>query len=802
MTAITTIPVKFSVKGNEPDVILTTPEVVSQWEKKHCYEVAFSSDTEMVVLYGDLDVEVKNKTREEFEKLDDEYRTALKTHIGSHTFALASASSYEANKISWRFYIPDLIGTFQAQKEYIENINRERLITLPDGTPVKLDCSVYHKGRKMRMLHAWKQIKDEEGNLIEDISKWEKRPLRLVEGLAQHTILHNIREEAEVMKPKLKKIVPLHHDEPELWRKLVMECWSNERANDYIGWRNGIWAIKSVENNEQGLQLAHDFAERSYKYSQRETDKVWAEGQGKITGKSIHYWARQDNPVKYAELTTRLPLDFLEKNLRNGDEGLGNIFAKAFEGMMVSISQGKRETHYWSFNAKNGLWEQTNTDYLITKFTEHMKGIVSPLSIKLRDEMADLDKEDPKKKDIEALLSLIGSMNLTRTASRCLPQIKTKISSKADWEEKLNNDNTILPVSNGVLCLKTGTLRPYELEDYLTMKLNVAYEKGADISKQKEFISQLLNKNREAEDFLQYWFGYSITGENNRQELLIEEGTEDGANAKSHMNNCLSNVLGALYTTGDRKAFSTRPDGVVNNDSLYNARFSRIVVINELNKDAQLDEGQVKNYTGGEAVAVSGKFKNEITYTPKFKIILPMNDMIKVPAHQGALWRRVVMLQFKVRFLSRDHFQWDDEQHKQGWIVERDDAKANDLKNDKEGWLEWLVQGAMNYYKNPSIKIPASLQEHLLQTQEENDPYLKFIRKEYVLDANSYVLVKDLTNAVPVAKDLTEKQHCNRISATMKKMNVRLSTRAVNKETKKAWVGLRKKTQVELDAEE
>lgn len=408
MTATTQIPVKFSCKGNEPDVILTPQELMKDWRKKNCYEVAFSSDDEVVVLYGDLDVEVKNKSREEFDALNEEYRVALKTHIGSHTFAMASASSYEANKISWRFYIPDLVGTYQAQKEYIENINRERLITLSNGTPVKLDCSVYHKGRKMRMLHAKKQTKDEEGKLEDDETKWENRPLILVEGLEQHTILHNISENAEIMKTKVKKIIPLHQDDFELWSKLVLECWSDERANDYVGWRNGIWAIKSVENTEKGLELAHKFAERSYKYSQRETDNVWREGQGKITGKSIHYWARQDNPVKYAELTTKLPLDFLEKNLRNGDEGLGNIFAKAFEGMIVSISTGKRDTYYWSFNAKCGLWEQTNTDNLITRFTEHMKDIVKPLALKLRNDMNDLEKEDPKRKEYEGLLTLIN----------------------------------------------------------------------------------------------------------------------------------------------------------------------------------------------------------------------------------------------------------------------------------------------------------------------------------------------------------------------------------------------------------
>ena len=802
MTATIQIPVKYGCKGNHPDILLSPEQVLSQWEKKHFYEVAFTSEHDLAILYGDLDVEVKNKTREEFEMLDEQYRIAIKTHIGSHTFALASGSNYEANKISWRFYIPDLVGTFPAQKEHIEHINRERLITLPDGSPVKLDCSVYHVGRKMRMLHAWKQTKDEHNQLVDDVSLWEKRPLRLIEGLPQHTLLHNFNENAEVMKPKSKKVVPLHHDEPALWRKLVMECWSDDRANDYVSWRNGIWAIKSVENNERGLQLAHDFASRSYKYSQRDTDKVWDEGKGKITGKSIHFWARQDNPVKYAELTAKLPIEFLEKNLRDGDEGLGNIFSKAFEGSIVSIKSNKKDTHYWAFSPSTGLWSEVNSDFIITKFTENMREVLMPVFIKVKHELQGMSKDDPQRSELESILSLINSMNRTSTCTRCMPQIKTKLMVSTEWEEKLCNENSILPVANGVLCLKTGVLRPYELEDYLTFKLNTIYDPDADTSGQKEFISQLLNNDKDAEWFFQYFMGYCITGENNRQELLIQEGTPDGANAKSFWNCCLSMVLGKLYQTGDRKAFSTKPDGVVNNDSLYDARFARIVVINELNKDTQLDAGQIKNYTGSEPVSVSAKFKNQITYTPKFKIILPLNDMMKVPAEAGALWRRIVMLQFKVRFLSRDHIEWDDALHKQGLIVERNDTKANALKNDSTGWLNWLVQGAMEYYKDPAKKIPASLQEHILQTQEDNDVYLKFVRKEYTMDAQSYTIVKEFTQSVPVGKDLSEKQHVNRIGATMKKLGIKQSTRSVNGEQKKVWAGIRRKTDEELNAEE
>lgn len=824
------IPIKYDCKGNEPDVMLTPTEVVQNWTKRHLYEVAFTSDDDVSVLYGDIDVEVgKNVTQDEYAKLDDEHRKAIKQFIGSHPFAIASASSFEAKKISWRFYVPDLVGTHVAMREYAERVNQEKGITLSDGSAVKLDLAVYHKGRKMRMLHAWKQTRNANGNLEDDTTKWENRPLKLVEGNEQDTLLHRITENVEVMKStKTNRIIPLHHDDYDLWRKLVLECWTAERANEFVSWRNGIWAIKSVENSERGRELAHDFAKKSYKYSSRDTDKIWEQGKNKITGKSIHYWARSDNPVRYAELTSRLPIEFLEQNIREGDKGLANIFAKAFEGSIVSVPHTPSKISYWAFNPKECLWHEVGTDYVVTMFTEHMKTVLTPLAVKIAGEyknVADTTDNKGMRKKMEAMLTLISNMTLTKMATKCMPQINTKIAVDKTWEDNLNANPAILPVMNGVLCLKTATLRPYELEDYLTYKLDVAYEPGADTSKQREFISQVVHGDKDAEEFLQYFLGYSITGENNRSQLLILEGTEDGANAKSHLNVCINSVMGCLMTTGDRKAFSVKPDGAVNNDSLYNARFSRIVIINELNKKDKLDEGQVKTYTGIEPVTVSAKYKPEITYTPRFKIFFPLNNMLEVPADAGAVWRRIIMVQFKVRFLTRDHIDWDDEKHKEGWIVERDDVKGNALKADKSGWLEWLVQGAMEYYKNPSREAPASLQEHMNKAKAENDPYLKFIRKEYVVtnDANDFVIQKELAAIVP-RTDNSDIIHSKKVNTVMKALKVRLSTRVVHptsrqfngatgtwdempdlnapSDVKKAWIGIRKKTDHEKDMEE
>lgn len=825
------VPIRYDCAGNQPEEHLKPEQVVQQWKTKHLYEVAFTDENDLAVLFGDVDVAVKESmTEEEFNDLNEQHKLALINFIGSHKYALATASSYDARKISWRFYVPDVVGTAQAQKEYAEAVNKEKGILLANNTPVRLDTAVYHKGRKMRMLHAWKQTRNQEGHLETDKKKWENRPLQLVVGNEQDTILHCVREDAEKLSSRRKeKVIPLHHDDFDLIRKLVLECWAEERTNEYISWAKGIWAIKSVENTQRGLELAHDFSKRSYKYNWKAVDECWKQGQDKITAGSIHYWAKADNPVRYAELTAKLPIAFLEKNIHEGDEGLANIFVKAYEDTIVAQS-GARKV-FFAFNHKTGLWDEVVPEHITTLFTGTMKSILTPLAIKIASDYKDVaDTEEGKvmKKKMDTTLDLIKQMTMTRTATKCAPQIFTKLLKDKDWTDRLNARKDILPVKNGVLCLRTGELRPYELEDYLTYKLDVEYNPDADTTKQKKFFADVLHGDVDAQDFAQYFFGYCLTGESNRQQFLILEGSPDGANAKSHFLLCLQNVLGRLFSTASRKAFSMKEGE--NNDSLYDARFSRAVVVPELNKNANLDEGMIKTFTGTDPVNVSAKYKNAITFIPQFKVIMPLNDMFPVPADAGAVWRRILIITFKVRFLNKENPEWDDELAEQGWIKEKDETFANELKDDKEGWLAYLVKGAMEFYKNPTREAPLSLQKHLLVKQEENNPHLKYVRAEYTITGKDtdFVPVVELSAGYSRPQNEDEKATARRMAVAMKKLGVKkgvrdmyprrrerayndesghweereVEDRSVKAKSTKVWIGLRKKTAEEREQEE
>jgi P4 family phage/plasmid primase-like protien len=820
------VPVRFDCAGNSAEKMMGVDQVVREWKTNSLYEIAFMDDTDLAVLFGDVDVDAENMTEEEFAELDEKHKSALIEFIGDHPFALATASSYEAKKISWRFYVPDMVGTALAQREYAEKVNKAQGIKLDDGTAVRLDLAVYHKGRKMRMLHAWKQTKTPDGRLEADKRKWENRPLRIVVGKEEDTILHRIHEDAERMVSS--KSPRLHHDEFDLVRKLVLECLATDRADHYITRRNVFWAIKSVENSARGQELAHDFARQSWKYNSRDVDRIWKDGKGDITGGSIHYWARADNPIKYAELTAKLPVEFLEKNIHEGDEGLANIFVKAYEDTLVAQS-GARKLYY-AYNSKSGLWDEVCPEYVITLFTGSMKTILTPLAVKLAKDYKDVaDGEEGKamKSKMDETLSLIRSMTMTRTATKCSPQIFTKLLKEKEWCERLNAKKDILPVKNGVLELRTGNLRPYELEDYLTYKLDIDYNPDADTSKQIKFFQDVLHNDKDAQDFTQYFLGYCLTGETSRQQFLVLEGSPDGANAKSHLTLCLQGILGRMFATASRKAFSMKEGE--NNDSLYDARFSRVCVVPELNKTANLDEGLIKTFTGSDPVNVSAKYKNAITFIPQFKVLMPLNDMFPVPAEAGAVWRRILLIQFKVRFLNKDNPEWDDELAEQGWIKEKDEKFANELKDDKEGWLNWLVEGAKRYYANPCLEAPPSLQQHIFAKQEENNPHLKYVRKDYKITNNDsdFVPVVEVSNGFTRPANEDEKATARRMAVAMKKLGVKKGVREVfprkrewgqdeqgqyrerefeDKSVKgkatKCWIGLRKKTEEEKEQEQ
>ncbi len=112
----------------------------------------------------------------------------------------------------------------------------------------------------------------------------------------------------------------------------------------------------------------------------------------------------------------------------------------------------------------------------------------------------------------------------------------------ADSGEDWDRDNWLFCLSNGVVDLRTGELRPGKQADRITMQSDVAYDDKAEAPRWMQFLNEVFNGDRELIDWLQRYLGYCLTGDTREQTVAIPYG--NGANGKSKFLAALRHVWG------------------------------------------------------------------------------------------------------------------------------------------------------------------------------------------------------------------------------------------------------------------
>jgi putative DNA primase/helicase len=107
---------------------------------------------------------------------------------------------------------------------------------------------------------------------------------------------------------------------------------------------------------------------------------------------------------------------------------------------------------------------------------------------------------------------------------------------------ELDADRYALAVQNGVLDLKTGTLRPHRRDDFITKLLPVPYDPDAPCPTWEKVLDRIMGGRPGLVSYVQRIFGYALTGDVREQSLYVFHGT--GANGKTTIVNALMELLG------------------------------------------------------------------------------------------------------------------------------------------------------------------------------------------------------------------------------------------------------------------
>jgi P4 family phage/plasmid primase-like protien len=519
-------------------------------------------------------------------------------------------------------------------------------------------------------------------------------------------------------------------------------CLTPAWLEKYTNWRDMVFCLKAVaQGRQEGLAIAVKHAARSSRHTgaahAAATTLLYqrADVRGSIGWGSLHFWAKACAPEEHHTIFK----DSYSRLVLEGNKGIADILATELAGSCVYDEKEKR---FWLYVEHATTWKPVTEDSIVAQYMRRIPAVIGKLVAALPPAPPDANDEDKKRYELKkASLYKKKSDALNGCPEAILKLLRDSLNPETSFrnidpfEPDANPD--YLPLANGVWNFRENRLEEYTRQHYITKKLPIEYNPEADTRDIKEAMRLWFKGNQEHIDFVQYWFGYCLTGHITRQDFLILFGKSAGNGKSTWVEEILQNdILRHFATTFGEDALS-RVGG--NNDDLYYALGARMAIAPESGGEGRSKElhlPTIKRLTGGGRIAVEAKFKGKKEASFSAKVVCVVNEMPKMPSHiDNGTRRRTNVLEMNVKFLYPG--EWDaltPEERASGDFQIRNPEFIRKLRANREGTLLWLLQGAKRYIDNPELDAPESVKRYTAEALASADEERKWFMAHYEFD--------------------------------------------------------------------
>ena len=147
---------------------------------------------------------------------------------------------------------------------------------------------------------------------------------------------------------------------------------------------------------------------------------------------------------------------------------------------------------------------------------------------------------------------------------------------------------------------------------------------------------------------------FSLVGTQTNQTFNIYTGT--GANGKSKLVELMSLVLGDYKGTVP-VTLITQKRNLIGQTSSEVAQLigKRYAVMQEPSKGDRINEGILKELTGGDPIQARALFKDSITFVPQFNLVVCTNELFDITANDDGTWRRIRVVDHMSKFIDNPY---------------------------------------------------------------------------------------------------------------------------------------------------
>jgi putative DNA primase/helicase len=467
---------------------------------------------------------------------------------------------------------------------------------------------------------------------------------------------------------------------------MVMQVRNDERF-DRKNWLAMIAGIKH-QLGEDGKNLAEKWSASwtGGEHDQREFTKAWHSLKGKkpggATAKTVLKFAMRDGWVKASDSEE-------DRFAVYGDLWNGTQFARDHKGRLLYVES------LGNWYVKRGPRFVPST---LAEVDQAAKATSKRL-LELAFAKVASDPSDATKKLFNKAIALQTSLPAIR---KMIDAAKSEPGMSIASPDHFDKDPYALLVENGVLDLKTGTLREPHSGELFAKQAGTAFDPLATCPKFDAFLMQV-QPEAHTRAYIQRAVGYTLLGLPDEEVMFFVTGF--GANGKS----VLANILSALFGDYCR---------VVSSSLLTKSRYdseaerqkialigTRLALMNETSKNDVWDDQRVKELVSREKMTVRMLYHEAFDVTPTHTFWVRSNHSPGAQDGGDGFWRRIELLPFQVQ-LERD-----------AQILDLD---RQIVSSELPGILNWSLAGCLAW-QSERLKTPKHLEALKSEYRGETD---------------------------------------------------------------------------------
>jgi P4 family phage/plasmid primase-like protien len=433
--------------------------------------------------------------------------------------------------------------------------------------------------------------------------------------------------------------------------KWIRVGWALKNTSDKLFL---TWVKMSSKSNEFSFEQIGEMYDKWQKFEHKNEDA--------LTSRSIMYWAKNNASKEDYEAVRNETIDyFIQESIKTSTEyDFANVLYNIYKDLFVCASI---KGNMW-FQYKGHKWEKIDSgNSLRLMISKDMHDIYVNKCAVIVEKLQTLDQADERYDNYRKLTNKYSDICVLLKKTSWKNNIMREAQElffDGEFINKLDQNPYLMCFNNGVVDFKTGIFRRGQPDDYLSMCTNIDYVQYNNNKQLKEisddideFMDQLF-PNPELKKYIWEHLASCLIGTNDNQTFNIYTGS--GANGKSKLVDLMSKLLGDYKGVVPLQLITQKRNTIGSTSSeIVQLKGKRYAVMQEPSKGDAINEGIMKEITGGDPIQGRALWSDSITFIPQFKLVVTTNTMFDIKNNDDGTWRRIRVCDFESKFLEKPY---------------------------------------------------------------------------------------------------------------------------------------------------